>query len=354
MKKILLFLLLFPALLYAQSEKYMAGAVPEIDGKVVFMRELNVQDFSKEQIMKALTEWCNNTFIGQSDRVLYTNAEDGEIAAQGEDEMLIKIGLFPGKVRVLYVLSVKCSEGKCTLTTSKIKYKNNPSSDNPNEVITAEEFITDKHALNKAKTKLFKGTGDYRSNTIDIVDKLAADAQSAVYAYYAPPVAQVAQQPAPRPVTAAATRQEAAQTQTQKQAAQVQTQTVQVQTQAAQKTAQAQSQVTATVSISPVKIPENLIKAVAEKGLHIVAVNGRRLNNAIAGKGIINTSSDKASVMFTLDSNTDNILFILEMADNYTLELLDENNRAALSLNCKKSQQFDKTFIGEIVEVKIK
>lgn len=329
MKKILLFLLLFPALLYAQSEKYMAGAVPEIDGKVVFMRELNVQDFSKEQIMKALTEWCNNTFIGQSDRVLYTNAEDGEIAAQGEDEMLIKIGLFPSKVRVLYVLSVKCSEGKCTLTTSKIKYKNNPSSDNPNEVITAEEFITDKHALNKAKTKLFKGTGDYRSNTIDIVDKLAADAQSAVYAYYAPPVAQVAQQPAPRPVTAAATRQEAAQTQTQKQAA-------------------------ATVSISPVKIPENLIKAVAEKGLHIVAVNGRRLNNAIAGKGIINTSSDKASVMFTLDSNTDNILFILEMADNYTLELLDENNRAALTLNCKKSQQFDKTFIGEIVEVKIK
>ncbi len=328
MKKILLFLLLFPALLHAQSEKYMAGAVPEVDGKVVFIRELNVQDFSKEQIMKALTEWCNNTFIGQSDRVLYTDAENGAIAAQGEDEMLIKIGLFPSKVRVLYVLSIKCSDGKCTLSTSKIKYKNNPSSDNVDEVITAEEFITDKYALNKAKTKLFKGTGDYRSNTIDIVDKLAADAQSAVYAYYAPPAALVAQQPTPRAVTATATRQEAAQAQTQAAAA--------------------------TAGISPVKIPEDLIKAVAEKGLHIVAVNGRKLNNAIAGKSIINTSSDKASVMFTLDSNTDNILFILEMAENYTLELFDGNNNAALTLNCKKSQQFDKTFIGEIVEVKIK
>ena len=45
--------------------------------------------------------------------------------------------------------------------------------------LTAEEYITDKYALNKTKTKIFRGTGDYRSKTIDFVDRIAADAQNA-------------------------------------------------------------------------------------------------------------------------------------------------------------------------------
>ena len=367
MKRILLVLLLIPALLHAQSDKYMAGAVPEVDGKVVFTRELNVSGFSGEQIYNALLDWSHKTFTENSSRILYTDAQRGVIAAQGEEVMIIKIGLFPGKVKAMYMLTINSSDGKCTLTTSRIRYKNNPSSKDGEEIIAAEEYITDKYALNKTKTKIFRGTGDYRSKTIDIVDRIAAEAQNAVYSYnnvaQQPVYAQAVQQPVPQQ-----TLQQPQQTQLQQQPQQTQPQQQPQQTQPQQQAQQAQPQkaVAAKIdapadfstegmkSISPVEIPENIRNLVAEKGLYITSVGGRKLNNAIAGKGALDISSGKASSMFSLSSNTDNILFLMEMTDSYTLVLLGENNKPALEIKCKKGQQFDKTVVGEIVEAKIR
>ena len=354
MKRILLVLLLIPALLHAQSDKYMAGAVPEVDGKVVFTRELNVSGFSGEQIYNALLDWSHKTFTENSSRILYTDAQRGVIAAQGEEVMIIKIGLFPGKVKAMYMLTINSSDGKCTLTTSRIRYKNNPSSKDGEEIITAEEYITDKYALNKTKTKIFRGTGDYRSNTIDIVDRIAAEAQNAVYSYnnvaQQPVYAQAVQQPVPQQSV-----QQPQQTQLQQQPQQTQPQQTQPQKAVAAKIdAPADFSTEGMKSISPVEIPENIRNLVAEKGLYITSVGGRKLNNAIAGKGALDISSGKASSMFSLTSNTDNILFLMEMTDSYTLVLLGENNKPALEVKCKKGQQFDKTFVGEIVEAKIR
>ena len=158
MKKFLLLLTLIPALLQAQTEKYMAGAVPEIDGKVVFIRELNVQKFSQEQIYEAVMAWVNQQASNKTFNVLYNDSQKKMIAINNQDLMTIKIGLFPGKVKAFYNLTISTADGKCILETSRIKYKNNPSSANSEEIIKAEEFITDKYALNKAKTKLYKGT----------------------------------------------------------------------------------------------------------------------------------------------------------------------------------------------------
>ena len=358
MKRFLLVLLLIPALLHAQSDKYMAGAVPEVDGKVVFTRELNDSGFSGEQIYNALLDWSHKTFTENSSRILYTDAQRGVIAAQGEEVMIIKIGLFPGKVKAMYMLTINSSDGKCTLTTSRIRYKNNPSSKDGEEIITAEEYITDKYALNKTKTKIFRGTGDYRSNTIDIVDRIAAEAQNAVYSYnnvaQQPVYAQAVQQPVPQQSV-----QQTQQTQLQQQPQQTQPQQQTQQTQpqkavAAKIDAPADFSTEGMKSISPVEIPENIRNLASEKGFYITEVGGRKLDNAIAGKGALDISSGKASSMFSLTSNTDNILFLMEMTDSYTLVLLGENNKPALEIKCKKGQQFDKTFVGEIVEAKIR
>ena len=361
MKRFLLVLLLIPALLHAQSDKYMAGAVPEVDGKVVFTRELNVSGVSGEQIYNALLDWSHKTFTENSSRILYTDAQRGVIAAQGEEVMIIKIGLFPGKVKVMYMLTINSSDGKCTLTTSRIRYKNNPSSKDGEEIITAEEYITDKYALNKTKTKIFRGTGDYRSKTIDIVDRIASEAQNAVYSYnnvaQQPVYAQAVQQPVPQQSV-----QQTQQTQLQQQPQQTQPQQQTQQTQQTQPQKAVAAKIDAPAdfstggmkSISPVEIPENIRNLASEKGFYITEVGGRKLNNAIAGKGALDISSGKASSMFSLTSNTDNILFLMEMTDSYTLVLLGENNKPALEIKCKKGQQFDKTFVGEIVEAKIR
>ena len=51
MKQLLLFLLFIPSLLMAQEDqKYLAGAIPEEGGKVVFTKEINMPLLSKGQI----------------------------------------------------------------------------------------------------------------------------------------------------------------------------------------------------------------------------------------------------------------------------------------------------------------
>ena len=38
--------------------------------------------------------------------------------------------------------------------------------------VKADDWITDKHALNKKKTKLYKGSGKFRRKTIDRKDNI--------------------------------------------------------------------------------------------------------------------------------------------------------------------------------------
>ena len=62
MKNLLLILCFFPMLVLAQEEdqsKYMVGAVPEVNGKVVFSQEINAPNLSKDQIFDAILAWAN-------------------------------------------------------------------------------------------------------------------------------------------------------------------------------------------------------------------------------------------------------------------------------------------------------
>ena len=311
---ILAFMVAAPALLFGQNEKYMSGAVPVTDGKVVFERELNVPLFSEEQIYNALADWAGKKFTGKSNRIISSDKSKSTLLVQGEDEMVIKIGLFPGKVKVHYILAADCANGKCTLKTTRIKYSNNPASKKSTDIIYAEEYITDKYALNKSKTKIFAGTGDYRKNTIDIVDNVAQEAQDAIYTFNT----SSANNTATNKTTANNTAANKAETATEN-----------------------------TTGIS-----EEIKNAVAQKGLSIVSVGGRKLNRPIACKGGMNINGDKVFAMISIEADVDNVMFIMEMAENYTLALMDEaGSTPMVTFNCKKNQQFDKTFIGEVVSV---
>ena len=51
MKQLLLLTLFIPALLWSQDDsKYLAGAVPVENGKVVFAKEINAPSFSKDEV----------------------------------------------------------------------------------------------------------------------------------------------------------------------------------------------------------------------------------------------------------------------------------------------------------------
>ena len=91
MKRILLSLLIcFPILLWAQEDnsKYLAGAVPVVNGKVIFTKHIQAPGLSKQQVYDVLLKWAEKRFApskGQKGRVAYFDKERGQIACLGEE-----------------------------------------------------------------------------------------------------------------------------------------------------------------------------------------------------------------------------------------------------------------------------
>lgn len=185
MKKfIALFLIFLPLMAVAQTDnKYLEGAVPVKNDKVEFSTELQVPAMTKQQIYDTMLDWANNKFQPKDKfnaRVLYTNPQDGSIAVGGEEYMVFSSSaLSLDRTRIYYLLSIVCDNGKCLIDMNRIRYWYNEARDG-GEKYTAEEWITDEMALNKAKTKLAPVCGKFRKKTIDLKDELFAEMRSAL------------------------------------------------------------------------------------------------------------------------------------------------------------------------------
>lgn len=183
-KYIALFLICLPLMAVAQTDnKYLEGAVPVNNDKVEFSTELQVPAMTKQQIYDTMLDWANNKFQPKDKfnaRVLYTNPQDGSIAVGGEEYMVFSSSaLSLDRTRIYYLLSIVCDNGKCQIDMNRIRYWYNEARDG-GEKYTAEEWITDEMALNKAKTKLAPVCGKFRKKTIDLKDELFAEMRSAL------------------------------------------------------------------------------------------------------------------------------------------------------------------------------
>ena len=181
-KFLLLILLCLPMVLQAQTEsKYLDGAVPVIDGKVTFSTCIQAKGMSSTQIYDKVLEWANKYFQPKENlapKVLYSNAEKGEIIAGGEDYIVFASSyLILDRTRIYYHLIANCEDEKCNLTMTRIHYWYEEEIDGGYRY-KAEKWITDKEALNKAKNKLAKVSGKFRKETIDYKDKLFKEIQS--------------------------------------------------------------------------------------------------------------------------------------------------------------------------------
>ncbi|MDO4756749.1 MAG: DUF4468 domain-containing protein [Parabacteroides sp.] len=178
MKKLLLFVLFIPSFLSAQTaQKYLVDAVPVEDGKVVFTREIIAPSFSKDAIYDKIIQWANTFFNGEINRVVYSDKALGEITALGDTTLIFKhTALSLDKTQMNYRTKIKCENEKCTITTTGIRYEYDDSDEKQKYI--AEEWITDKYCLNKAKTKLYPITGKFRVKTIDFIDEMALSASA--------------------------------------------------------------------------------------------------------------------------------------------------------------------------------
>lgn len=136
------------------DSKYLKGAVPEVDGKVVFERQINInQSVASQQLFDLVKAWTELTFTSNdnsSQRVLLVDDEQQTIAAQGEEILVFKSSFISiDRTTMQYRLILKVEQGKVLMTFSNIKYDYQDFK-GPEK---AENLIVDKVAYNEKKTR---------------------------------------------------------------------------------------------------------------------------------------------------------------------------------------------------------
>lgn len=311
-------LLCLPTLLFAQNEdqKYLEGAVPVVDGRVVFTKEFSTPTLSQNQIYESILKWAQNRFKMNDEfksRVLYSNKEKGEIACLGNEYIVFSSSFLSlDRSEVNYRVSIFCDSGKCKMEVENIRYVYGGKGKDA-EKFSAEEYITDENALNKNKTKLSYGTGKFRKKTIDLVDELSAGIQAALGA-------NVVSNNAVVPVATVVPAQTAV--------------TVTTVTPTVTEVPVTTNPVIGGIlqgykQIAPDKIPGNIIKMLSEDWMLVTAGNDQKFNMMTASWGGLGHLYNKP-VAFCFINPSRYTHQLLDNGDTYTLTFYTETYRDAL------------------------
>jgi hypothetical protein len=150
---------------------YLEGAVPEVDGKVTFTKEFSIPGLSKDVVYERVNKWMEKRLAQNENdrsRVVYSNAQSGILAGAAEEWLVFKSNaLALDRAWMGYAIKAECSDNACKVVIDKIRYTYQEK-----EKYTAEETITDKVALNKAKTKMVIGFKKWRVKTVDFADDI--------------------------------------------------------------------------------------------------------------------------------------------------------------------------------------
>ena len=156
------------------DEKYLKGAVPEVDGKVVFSKTIEAPGKSADEILSIVKKYMEkmtreknqiNSQIFNDDNKKY------EVVGQYEEWLVFRSNaIMLDQTRLYYILTAQCENGKVNLTISRIQYLYEEN--RKPQRIKAEEWITDKEAVNKKNTRLYPISGKFRRKTIDRKDFL--------------------------------------------------------------------------------------------------------------------------------------------------------------------------------------
>lgn len=156
-----------------KGDKYLSGAVPEVNGKVVFNKTITTKEkISDEQLFNLMNKWAVQNYKpedGLNNRVLLTDPAKRNLACAGEKYLVFqRSALVLDRALMNYQLIMSIDDGKCDVTVRNIKYDYSDSK----ESHTAEEMITDKFALNKSKDKLNRYYDKFRTHTVDSVNSI--------------------------------------------------------------------------------------------------------------------------------------------------------------------------------------
>lgn len=182
-------LLCVPMLAFAKEKrddsKYLAGAVPEVNGQVLFQQTFAVKDKNKQEIYTVMKNYIRQMTQEEiqmrGTKMAMEDSLEGTVVGRFEEWMTFKKKPFVwDRTRFRYLLTAECSDGKCHMTLTQISYYYEEDNEGYNgRTYRAEEWINDANALNKAKTKLLWGSAKFRRKTVDRVEEIFTGARDA-------------------------------------------------------------------------------------------------------------------------------------------------------------------------------
>lgn len=154
--------------------KYLVpNAVPEVDGKVIWETTIEVPDKSAKQIyailLKQLEKMVQEPNQIENSVVAVKDSVNQELGAVFHEWLVFKnSALSLDRTQFNFHILVTCSEGKANVKLARLSY--DYDIDRKPIHYAAEEWITDKYAVNKKHTKLYPLSGKFRRKTIDRKD----------------------------------------------------------------------------------------------------------------------------------------------------------------------------------------
>lgn len=157
------------------APKYLKNAVPLVNGKVVFSTQNTTMAVEGKELYRMLHKWASERFVskdGLQARIAYADENKGDIVAVVEEYMVFSSSaLSLDRTRIYYRYRIHVDGNRYSAELSRIRYWYNEAR-NGGQRYTAEEWITDDVALNKAGTKVYPVMGKFRRKTIDLKDDL--------------------------------------------------------------------------------------------------------------------------------------------------------------------------------------
>lgn len=188
MKKILLLAMLcMPFVLLAKEKrddsKYLVGAVPEVNGQVIFKQTFAIENKSQTEIYTVMKTYLQKLTKAENQlrrtQIVLEDSLNGKLIGRFEEWMVFKKKPFVlDRTRFRYMLAIVCSDEKCHMEVYQLSYYYEEDLEGNNgRTYRAEDWINDENALNKSKTKLLWGTGKFRRKTVDRIDEIFTGAR---------------------------------------------------------------------------------------------------------------------------------------------------------------------------------
>ena len=156
--------------------RYLAGAVPEVDGKVVWTHAIDVPGKSAQQlydIMSArLGDMVKEENQREGSRIALVNRAEHKLVARMKEWLVFRNTVLSlDRTEMDYTLQVECTDGRVSLIVDRISYLY-PTGEGKKEAFKADTWITDKYSMNKKGTRLYRISGKFRRKTVDRMEEI--------------------------------------------------------------------------------------------------------------------------------------------------------------------------------------